>query len=224
MANLSQKGFGAVEIIVTLALLGLIAAGGYFAWTNYSTNRTTDPPKATNSPAPSVSASTLPQANSYQRTTTIPSDWKTFSNAEYKVSLKYPATMSINYSTKDKKSGEATDTTFSAKATKLGVFCYLETPSSQSCSGIMYAFNASAADAISEYKSTFIGANSNIKLVSESKLTIDGHEATAITYKQGSMAEETTYFISANGFTYVPANVVTGNNTSRMLFEAVSIQ
>lgn len=60
MKKQGQNGFTAVEIVLSLALVGVIGAAGYFAYQNSSSHQqATVSPTATASTAPSVSPATV---------------------------------------------------------------------------------------------------------------------------------------------------------------------
>jgi hypothetical protein len=86
MSKQYSKGFGAVEVLIVLAVVTLLGAGGWYAY-HHAHNKAPVPAAHTDTPKKSTStkpASTDPTA-----------DWRTFTSAKGKYSFKYPATWSL---------------------------------------------------------------------------------------------------------------------------------
>ncbi len=83
----NENGFGVVEGLLVLAIVGLI---GFVGWYVYQQSQKT---KITTSRVGSTQVTPSPEA--YKRTTTVPKDWKTYSDAKNKFSLAYPKNWTV---------------------------------------------------------------------------------------------------------------------------------
>jgi hypothetical protein len=86
MKILNQNGFGAVEIFISIVVLGAVGGAGYFVWSkNKNTNK-----QATNNmqtPSPTVTVSTSPTPTPQADPT---ESWQSYTNAYGKFTVKFP--------------------------------------------------------------------------------------------------------------------------------------
>lgn len=77
-----QQGFSAVEALLFIIAVGLITGVGWYIWQQRPENSQmlTDTQQKTEKPEP----------KSYERSTTVPEDWKLYSNKDYGFSISYP--------------------------------------------------------------------------------------------------------------------------------------
>lgn len=88
-----QKGFTAVYVIVGLVMLVAVAGGAYFLG---SRNNQVTPQyqQSGSTPTPVASQPVLPtQSNTTKQDSTVPADWKVYTNQKYNYSVKYPSTL-----------------------------------------------------------------------------------------------------------------------------------
>lgn len=135
----------------------------------------------------------------YERTTTVPSDWKTYSNEKYKISLAYPPDWTLTENLFTKKVGESVQNSYSSDATEIFVICYQPKGLTQVCANQININNQPLADSLVELRQY----NSNYRPATERVLSIDGHSAFEF-----SLQDEKEYFVGANGYTYGLPKVV----------------
>lgn len=212
----NQKGFSVVEILIVIVVVGLLGGAGWYVWKSKDKNQT---PITTNNTV----QKTEPEI--YKRSTTVPSDWKTYSNQQYKISMSYPQNWTIRAEDND---GE------------LSGWIYVDNGvNSQGMPWYgFYTQSKSLDEAIAEQKRIVNdnqSAESGIKftITNEKAYIIDGHKAVRIdtTSDDGTAPDSynTKFYINANDKVYVfdlsfrdedamkDKNVLT-------LFESVKIQ
>lgn len=80
----NQQGFSAVELFLVAAFIGIT---GFVGWTVYERQ------DGQNSQSATTQIEEAPEE--YQRTTTVPDDWKTFENGKFKLSFSYPSDWTV---------------------------------------------------------------------------------------------------------------------------------
>lgn len=220
----NEKGFGAVEALLVLVIVAVLGFVGWYVWHNRATNT-----------APTTTSASASKVTTYSRTTTVPSDWRSYKNTTYKLSLAYPnGGWSTSFATYDKKdfSGE---NDYSKDATSLATVCYLPPNVQQTCYDKLEIIGQSLNDTVSQIKQTYFKPD-NFKSIKETNLTIDGHSAVEIYAQANDSTGIKYYFVYANGFTYVMPRVLnsdpsdlsnsSGNLSAKntlILFESVII-
>lgn len=104
-----QGGSSTMKWLLIILVIIIVLGGGYWAYVKYgktsATTSTTSPSPATSlKVSPSTSAAVSPTAYS-----TVPADWKTYTNEQFGFSFKYPSELTKE---KDNVSNQATDVVF----------------------------------------------------------------------------------------------------------------
>lgn len=218
-----QKGFSAVELLLVVVFVGLI---GFVGWTVYQRQD-----KQNSQTTATQQTEKVPET--YQRTTTVPSDWKTFENEEYKLTFSYPSDWTISTNLITKKSGEDMQNIFSDNATKIFVICYKETAQSQSCAEQININNQPFSQSLVQLRKYYSANNSPYQ---ETELVLDGHVLVEFRSEaRGDFPAEKSYYLDANGYTYGLTTVYEGEPRegslqelsaadSLALFESIKIQ
>ncbi len=191
MKKLNKSGFTAIEALLIVVIAGILIVTGWYVWKQKNNSTTSNSQSSTLSSTPEV----------YKRTTSVPKDWKTYTNKTYKISFSYPASWTIRTSTINKKSGEDTQNVYSLNATKIFVICYKFKATDQVCSEEININNQNFEQSLTQLRKYL---NNNPPKAVEKELLIDGHklaEFSLPTNGTGSTAQK-WYYISANGFTY----------------------
>jgi len=92
----NENGFGAIEGLLAMILIVLIGFVGWYVWHNRAAKTTTKAPATTTTAATpqqtvATTSPTKPAVDPY-------ADWKTYNNASYGVSFKYPSDWNIDAS------------------------------------------------------------------------------------------------------------------------------
>ncbi len=222
----NEKGFGAIEGLLIVVIICMIGFVGWYVWHNRAAKTT---------PAPTTSTTSTAKVTTYNRTTTVPTDWKTYSNPTYKLSLAYPSggwSVSLATYAKSEFSGE---NGYSKNATSLASVCYLPPNVRDFCYAKLEIIGQSLSDTISQIKKDYF-TPTNFKSVKQTNLTIDGHNAVEIDAKANDGSEIKYFFSYANGYTFAMPQVLTsdpsdlssssGNLSAKntlILFESVKI-
>lgn len=218
-----QKGFGVIEMVIIVAIVGLIGAIG---WSLYDRQiKSSD--DGTTQQAPTDDESTT-----YTRSTTPPSDWKTYSNEKYKITLSYPADWTVSESVFTKKAGEELQNVYSKDATEIFVLCYKSNANQESCYSQININNQKFSASLDQLRNYY--EDNNIEYT-ETERTIDGHEAVEFrTEAQYNLSAQKVYIVAANDLSYVLTTVYEGDlgsdttqplnaQDSLTLFESIKI-
>lgn len=113
-----DRGFGIIEIVVAIVVLGLIGGGAYL-W--YTQDRATSEgnPTPTVTPTPTTSPSSSPTP-----TPDPTADWKTYVSSDDRYTLKYPSDWAVRELSAEQTNFSGNGATFSIKrgALELGVY------------------------------------------------------------------------------------------------------
>lgn len=184
----NQKGFSVSTVLILILVMATLVLAGWYVWQKNEDSQSKNPTNA--------SANTR-QVTAYRRTTTVPSDWKTYQDPNYPVSFSYPSTWIVVPDSK----GNPTmyDYEIGAGATQ------------QNFDALMGIKQQSLAITVEEYKKNFLeNSQYHPKLLSQKQLTIDGNPAQEFRYAQiissdGEQKQdgiERQYFVYFNGNTY----------------------
>jgi hypothetical protein len=185
----NQGGFTAVEALIILVVIAALGGGGYYVW-----HRNHNSSKSKGSLAQS---SSIIQPQAYERTTTVPSGWKSYTNSAYKFSAAYPDDWHVSF---NDTLNPATNTEIAKSATKLAELCYMPKDVSETCSFIFEILNQPLSESVSQAKSYY--ARAGFKSLGQTNLTIDNHTAVELRYQDELFPVVKDYYAYANGKTY----------------------
>ncbi len=174
-----QTRFGLVEGLLVIVTLGLAGFVGWYIWQTQ--------PQGTQ------------QLETYKRTTTVPSNWKSYANNTYKFSMSYPANWKI-----DEGTGTLGEDSL---ASDKSFFSVGFRPYSTGAMEIQYALDVThetLQQAIATRKSIVEqSANGAVKITitGETYFTYDGHKAVRFDMAAGDSYTSEIY-ISANNLLY----------------------
>ncbi|MNH49905.1 hypothetical protein D3C73_15000 [compost metagenome] len=179
------------KLLIIAVMVVVVGAGGVLIWQLL-------PKKNTETVAQQT------EVKSYSKTTTVPADWKKYTDARYPFSISYPPQWTP------------------MADTKLNPVLYdyevdfMDANDKSHANAIVGVKKQSLQDAVAQFKSGFLEVGEvRPKLLSETKLKIDGNEAVEIRYQQdiGTATNhrlgdiEKQYFISHDGNVYTPQPV-----------------
>lgn len=189
---IKKNGFGTVGALVVLIVVGLIGIAGWYVWGSRNSAQ---------NPEPSSNNLQAETPKEYTRSATIPTDWKTYTNDEYKINLKYPSNWSVTTNLITKEIGEETQNVYSLNATKIFVICYQDSPEfSQSCSEQVSINNQEFNESLTQLTDYL---TNSVRSLTKTEMTIDGHRLVEFRFEAGDLdMVQKTYLLDANGYTY----------------------
>jgi hypothetical protein len=186
----SQQGIGAIIVIVLLAVLGVTGYLGWQVWqkNNEETKRAASATKKTNKP----------EVIAYKRTTTVPSDWKTYTNEKYGLSLAYPPTWKI-----DARESRPGDSGVFGEATELLNISYIS-PDVATFVSAMQAYDQPITESLQLLRS---GAATAASKPLVQQITYDGllgarQTMTVPVEEQKNGVSDTSYIIGNDTYTF----------------------
>lgn len=216
--SISKKNLSLIEIAAVVAVAVLIGVGVWsIVYKNSMTS--TDGTAVVNEPV------TAEAPEVYNRTTAVPSDWKTYQDAEYPISVAYPS----GWLVVPDSGGNPT------------MFDYeIGMGMTQQNFEVVIGMNKKPLEErVTQFKNDFLNNGAvHPKLLSEKAMVIDGRPATEVRYRQmsgtpGQQVEgpiERQYFVFANDVTYTFPVVresdrpfVLSANDSLIMFESIDI-
>jgi Tfp pilus assembly protein PilX len=198
MKKLEQKGLGAVEGLLIIVILGLIAGVGWYVV--QAKNKTVSNVNESNNSTSAKESAQEKAPEEYKRTATIPSDWKAYKNDKYKISFSYPSNWTISESLMNKKAGEDTQNVYSVNATEIFIICYKEAASAQTCATQINISNQPFSESLAQLRKYYTANHSPYK---ETELKIDGHKIVEFrTEARDGFPAEKSYYLDANNYTY----------------------
>ncbi len=211
----NEKGFSAVEGLMIVLIVGMISAVGWYIWqakqstdknlavapTSASKSTLT---KKTPSITPPKASTTTPvaQTNACQVVATqAASDWKTFTDNNYKFSISYPATWSVNTSGGTENSNSHTPILNELLFTL---------PGHQGPQYNLEVTSQSLTDATSDWENSVKQAQSNSSgttytILNKDSCSFSGHDAIRINTKQSygtTTVYDSEFYVAANGYAY----------------------
>lgn len=189
---IKKNGFGAVGALLILIVVGLIGFAGWYVWSTRDNHE---------SPKPSSDSLQAEAPKEYTRSATIPADWKSYANDEYKISLKYPSNWSVTDSIINKEIGEEVQNVYSLNATEIFVICYQDSPGmSQSCGEQIGVNNQGFNESLTQFADYH---TNNGRTFTKTEMTIDGHRLVEFRLEANDLEPaQKTYLLEANDYTY----------------------
>ncbi|MNR03281.1 hypothetical protein D3C85_1191670 [compost metagenome] len=203
------------KTLIVAVMIAVVVVGGLLVWQLL-------PKKNTETVAQQT------EIKSYSKTTKVPVDWKKYTDTRYPFSISYPSQWTP------------------IADTKLNPLLYdyevdfMDGSDKSHANAIVGVKKQSLDDAVGQFKSGFLEVGEvRPKLLSETKLKIDGNEAVEIRYQQdiGTLANhrlgdiEKQYFIRHEGNVYTPQPVYESGQPgglnagqSLILFESLTIK
>jgi len=180
-----QGGSSTMKWLLIILVIIIVLGGGYLLWTKYSGGTST----ATSSPSPTVTVKASPSTSaavSPSASSSVPADWKTYTNETYGYKISYPSSWIINSSNTKEISiyTEASRTDVKSVTQTVGVKVSDET--------------------LEQFKSNFLQADPGInKVESEKTINFAGVSATQLTLSNAEGLISTVNFIrkGSNSFT-----------------------
>lgn len=210
----SSKGFSLADVLIIVVVVGALGGVGSTVYQRQKTEPKPESPKITNFEECAAAGNPIMESypeqcaangqtfvrdvvEEYKRTTTVPRDWKKFTNADYNLSFFYPVELVVSFDSIDKNDGE--QNVFSKNATTVGQFCIKEQVDSQSCIGQINAFDQVIEETVKQYQGYL---ERNDAEVTVSNFMVEGKNASRVvaTYPDEIV---TTYFVGFNDNTYV---------------------
>ena len=192
MIKLNSKGFGAIEALLIVVIVGVIGGSGYYVYTSQKKTNTAldnaaksqdEPIK--NTKAPTKTAQT---ADPYE-------GWKTYGNAKYGISYKYPKI----WTTSDDVIADATTQASSATKQEFGTGLKLSTNTKYNDTVTVEVLNESLARATAWYDNYY--AQSNLNKVSKTSTSLKGKQSTQYDVTNSGMKSK-LYLFSVGDKTY----------------------
>lgn len=202
-ASINEDGFTSVELVVVVIMVILISVIGWFVYKDHH---------HTISPATKPSTSTTAQPIVYKRTTTVPSNWKTYTNTSYKFDTAYPSGWSVSFH--DFYAASQLSSLGLSASENTAELCYLPAGVTQTCDEEMDISRLSLQNAASQFYSSGGLKKSEVTQIS---LTIDGNPALEFTNLPSSFPPQKDYYIFANGYTYEMPTVYTTKDKTNLL-------
>ncbi len=203
------------KILIIAVMVVVVGVGGVLIWQLMPKQK-------------AETASQQTEVKSYSKTTKVPTDWKKYTDARYPFSISYPAQWT-----------PVTDSKLNPVLYDYEVD-FIDANDKSNANAIIGVKKQSLEDAVAQFKSGFLEVGEvHPKLLSETKLKIDGNEAVEIRYQQdiGTAANhhlgdiEKQYFISHEGDVYTPQPVYESGQPgglnaghSLVLFESLTIK
>ncbi len=201
---LKQRGFTAIDVLIVLVVVVILGGTGHIIWIR--SNNANKSAKSGGSDSSSTTATAIadsakkqsPQPPAYKITTSVPPDWKNYSNAKYKFSFSYPSIISVGVITQNFINwgtipGELVSALASPKPNGPGIY-----PESFQVN----VTKQSLTQTLSYEKNYLTSPPLSMTKLITSMLTFKGHNAYEIDIPAPDSAITKVYLIAANGYTY----------------------
>lgn len=191
----NERGFTAVEGLIILLVVVALGGAGYYVW-NKNQNK---------KPVSVGSIASAPKPQAYIKTTTVPTGWKTYSNAMYKFSFSYMPTWTVTVaagtalSPSDNQVANVDLTSLSpaqSKGTLAGEGMTINVYKQSLAKTLAYERSI-----IQSAQQQTADANKPLNF-STTNLTFDGNTVIKYMYPSSSATELTSYIIYSNGYSY----------------------
>lgn len=177
----------------------------------------------------------------YMPSTTVPKDWKAYSNEPYKISFAYPNEWGVRIDT-IKKNNPDDQNVYSNNALGVTVFGIHSPQAIQYSDVLIEAFKQPAEQSVEQMKAYYDKFNKDLSdgqkptVFSSTAVTFQGKKGYKTTIKQtldsGDVVTTVKYFVEANGYTFAlpeidkahsanPANTKNANYVSQVIQDSI---
>lgn len=192
MKKLGQKGFGAVEILIVIVVVGLLGAVGWLVYSRQNTKQDANKPTQTSESKPDTITDEAKNTETTTKTPDPTEGWKTVTNDKYHFSYKYPTT--------NKCEDFVIETITSSQLYSLGerinnsgVRCSVSVQASASPLSVRVSVAGSTEDQ-PDFGDKQMQGNNYYKLQSKDKVTVSGVSGTKWHYVPSDDQSDEIYY------------------------------